>query len=133
MVRSPKSLFEALETIDFYSSFSGPKINSSKTKIVWIGLKKFSDQVFHHTRWKLDWGSTSFNLLGFQFSVDLDEIVDSNFSLQIPKIVALIEQWKRRILTPIGHVTVIKTLLIPKLNHLFISLPTLKKETISYI
>lgn len=59
---SPKSLFEALETIDFYSSFSGLKINTSKTKIVWIGSKKFSDQVFHHTRWKLDWGSTSFNL-----------------------------------------------------------------------
>jgi hypothetical protein len=45
-------------------------------------------------------------------------------------MVALIEQWKRRILTPIGRTTVIKTLLIPKLNHLFISLPTPKKETI---
>lgn len=36
---SPKSLFEALETIDFYSSFSGLKINTTKTKIVWIGSK----------------------------------------------------------------------------------------------
>lgn len=34
------------------------------------------------------------------------------------------EHWKRRIFTPI----VIKTLLIPKLNHLFISLPTPKKR-----
>jgi hypothetical protein len=46
-------------------------------------------------------------------------------------MVALTEQWKRRTLTPIGRTTVIKTLLIPKLNHLFISLPTPKKETIS--
>lgn len=130
---SPKSLFEALETIDFYSSFSGLKINTSKTKIVWIGSKKFSDQVFHHTRWKLDWGSTSFNLLGFQFSVELSEIVDINFGNQIPKIIALMEQWKRRILTPIGRVTVIKSLLIPKLNHLFISLPTPKKEIVAFI
>ena len=31
--------------------------------------------------------------------------------------------WKRRYLTPIGKITVIKTLLLPILNHLFISLP----------
>ena len=130
---SPDSLFAALDTIEFFSSFSGLRINTSKTKIVWIGSKKFSDQVFHHTRWKRDWGSTTFNLLGINFSVDLEEIENINFGLQIPKIVALIEQWKRRILTPIGRVTVIKTLLIPKLNHLFISLPTPKKETISYL
>ena len=64
---------------------------------------------------------------------NLTEIEEMNFGLQIPKMVAFIEQWKRRILTPIGRTTVIKTLLIPKLNHLFISLPTPKKETISYL
>lgn len=31
--------------------------------------------------------------------------------------------WQRRHLTPIGKITVIKTLLIPSLNHLFLSLP----------
>lgn len=58
---SPKSLFAALETIDFFHSFSGLKKNSSKTKIILIGSKKISDQVYHHTRWKLDWGSTTFS------------------------------------------------------------------------
>ena len=130
---SPQSLFAALDTIEYFSTFSGLRINSSKTKIVWIGSKKFSDQVFHHTRWKLVWGSTTFNLLGINFSVNLSEIEDINFGIQIPKIVALIEQWKRRVLTPIGRTTVIKTLLIPKLNHLFISLPSPKNETISYL
>lgn len=130
---SPKSLFAALDTIDFYSSFSGLKINTGRTKIIWICSKKFSDEVYHHTRWKLDWRSTTFNLLGIQFSVDLNKIIDINFGLQIPKINALIEQWKQRILTPIGRITVIKSLLIPKLNHLFISLPTPKRETILYL
>ena len=60
---TPKSLFAALDTIDFFSKFSGLKINTSKTKIIWIGSKKFSDEVFHHSRWKLDWGCTDFNLL----------------------------------------------------------------------
>ena len=116
-----------------FSSFSCMKINSSKTKIVWIGSKKFSDQVFHHTRWKLDWGSTTFSLLGINFFVNLSEITDRNNGIQIPKVIALIQQWKRRFLTPIGRVTVIKTLLIPKLNHLFISIPNPKKKIISLL
>lgn len=41
------------------------------------------------------------------------------------------EQWKRRILILIGRVTVIKSMLIPKLNHLFISLRTPKNEIVS--
>ena len=35
---SPDSLFNSLDTIDFFSSkFSGLRINSSKSKVVWIG------------------------------------------------------------------------------------------------
>lgn len=120
-----------LDTIDLFPTFSGLQINSSKTKIVWIGSKKFSKQVYHHTRWKLEWGCTKFNLLGIEFSVELEKIVSLNYSVQIPKIKALIQQWKRRILTPFGRVTVVKTLLLPKLNHLFISLPSPDKEIIS--
>lgn len=31
--------------------------------------KKNSNQVFHLTRWKLEWGFTTFNLLGFEVLV----------------------------------------------------------------
>jgi hypothetical protein len=37
-----------------------------------------------------------------------------NSGFQTPKIVALIEKWKRRILNPIGRATVIEILVIPK-------------------
>ena len=33
------------------------------------------------------------------------------------------KQWKRRYLTPIGKITVIRTLLLPMFNHLFMSIP----------
>ena len=128
---SAKSLHSALDTLERYANFSGLKINSSKTKLIWIGSKKFSAEVFHHSRWKLYWGATHFSLLGINFSVNLHEIVELNFKEQLPKIAALIQQWKRRILTPIGRITVAKTLIIPKLNHLFISLPNPSQETIS--
>ena len=93
----------------------------------------FSKEVFHHLRWKLDCGVASFNLLEIHFTADLDleGIVDINYNLQIPKIKVLIKQWKRRILTPIGRITVVKTLIISKLTHLFISLPTPTKNIIS--
>jgi hypothetical protein len=38
--------------------------------------------------------------------------------------------WKSRSLTPIGRLTVIKTLLIPKLNHLILTIPNPEDETI---
>lgn len=46
-----------------------------------------------------------------------------NYNKQLPKVFSLIQQWRRRILTPIGRITVVKSLIIPKLNHLFILLP----------
>lgn len=99
--------------------------------MVWIGSRKFSDQVFHHTRWKLNWGCTTFNLLGIEFCVELDKITELNYNIQLPKILSLIQQWNRRVLTPVGRVTVAKTLILPKLNHLFISLPTPDKAFLS--
>ena len=93
----------------------------------------FSNQVFHHSRLKLEWGSTNFNLLGVEFSVEIGKIPELNYNKQIPKIKSLIQQWKRRILTPIGRTTVVKTIIIPKVNHLFISLPNPRKEVISLL
>ena len=69
---------------------------------------------------------TTFNLLGFHFTVVLSEITDINFRLQILKYIALIEQWKRRILTPLVELLLLKVCLF----HRFISIPTPKEETI---
>lgn len=55
--------------------------------------------------------------------MELDRIKDFNYNIQLPKITAMIQQWKRRILTPIGRDTVAKSLIVQHLNHLFISLP----------
>ena len=41
--------------------------------------------------------STTFNLLSIHFSINLSDITDINFRFHTPKIIALIEQWKRRI------------------------------------
>lgn len=94
-------------------------------------FQKFSNELFHDSRWKLDWGFTSFNLLGIEFSVDLDKMTSINYNKQLPKVFSLIQQCWRRILTPIGRITVVKSFIIPKLNLLFISLPNPKQDVIS--
>ena len=57
--------------------------------------------------------TTEFVILGIHFSVDRDKIPDLNHDIQIPKITALIHQWERRALTPIGRVTILKSIIAP--------------------
>ena len=57
------------------------------------------------------------------FNVNLDQIQTINYTDKLQKISSLIKLWKRRFLTPLGKITVIKTLLLPILNNLFISIP----------
>ena len=69
----PKSLDASLRTLQKYAELSGLKINIDKTKVVWIGKKKYSLDTMC-VNWGLEWGSTRFTLLGLHFSVNIDEI-----------------------------------------------------------
>ena len=129
---SKQSLSQLIDTLEHFTELSGLKINNEKTKTIWIGSKKFSKDVYHH-RWKLTWGDTNFSLLGIDFSVNLNDMVYMNYKKQLEKIDKLISQWSRRILTPIGRITIIKTLIISKLNHLFLSLPNPSEETLNIL
>ena len=53
-----------------------------------------------------------------------------------PKIIKMkniLKQWRKRNLTPIGKITVLKTLVLPILNHIFISLPTPSEQKLKEI
>ena len=56
-----QSLQAALNTLEIYGSLSGLKVNSEKTKVIWIGRRKISKQKLQVTQ-KLNWGETSFRL-----------------------------------------------------------------------
>ena len=60
-------------------------------------------------------------------------MVDINFKDKIQVIENKIKIWKRRYLSPLGKITVIKSLLIPTLTHLFISLPNPNATTIAQL
>ena len=119
---SEKSLSAALSDICMFGNISGLKMNFSKTQLIWIGSKKYSKDKLCQ-EYTLKWGSSKFNLLGIDFDVNLHSIPKLNFDKKISKLKILMNTWNKRKLTPLGRITVFKTLLISQLNHIFISLP----------
>ena len=119
---SESSLKEAINDLKNFAKISGLKINTSKTQAIWIGSMKYSETKYLPDV-GLQWGRDTFTLLGVEFSVDLHEIPKMNYDKKLIKLKALIKAWEKRVLTPIGRIHVIKSLLISQFNHLFISLP----------
>ena len=54
--------------------------------------------------------------------MDLTKIIGINYSNKIQTLKNSIELWQRRALSPLGKITVIKSLLLPKITHLLIAL-----------
>ena len=118
---SEKSLNEALLELDWYAKLSGLNINFTKTQVVWIGSKKYSNDTLGQHR-NLSWGKISFKLLGINFKIDLDKIVNINYNERILQIKKLIKIWSKRtacnlLIRPYSYVYKIKTNMnaLPKL------------------
>lgn len=125
-----RSFVEAMNILRLFANISGLKVNSSKTRAVWIGSRKFCGETFNH-RYKLDWNQTDFTILGIKFSFNLDKMIKLNFKEKIKQTEHELKQWSKRLLTPFGRITILKTLIISKFNHLFISLPNPPEEIIN--
>ncbi|XP_071176505.1 uncharacterized protein [Mytilus edulis] len=124
------SLRETLNCFDSFQKVSGLKINSSKTKAVWVGNKKYSDLILCPDL-KLQWCYSNFKLLGIEFSLDLDSMPEINFSKKIKEVSGILKSWQHRKLTLMGKSTVIKTLALPKLIHLLTALPNLPESKLN--
>ena len=116
------SLKETMKELNYFGEISGLKINFAKTQVVWIGSMRFSHNVLC-PELGLSWGKNNFSYLGIDFHSDLSKMIKMNYDKKVIEISALLKSWSKRNLTPIGRITVIKTLVIPKLIHLFSALP----------
>ena len=123
-----------LEELEKFSKISGLKIYYDKTQIVWIGSKKHSSDTIK-TKWKLSWGKDSFKLLGINFNTDLDKMAKENYT---EKIKLLNRKKNSNSMAAPNGITVgkgdsYKTMLIPILNHLFITLPNSSESIVNEI
>lgn len=121
-----KSLEETLKCFDSFHRVSGLKMNASKTKAVWIGTKKYSDHILC-PNYNLQWTKSNFKLLGIDFSLDLQAMLDINFTKKIKEMSSILKAWEHRKLTLLGKITVVKTLALPKIVHLLTALPNLSQ------
>ena len=82
---SKESLLAAMNTLEIFGNISGLKLNTEKTKLVWLGKKRHSQDKIE-TKYSLEWNVTEFRLLGVTFSVDLNNMSKLNFDPLIEKI-----------------------------------------------
>ena len=82
---SEKSIKSTLELLEKFSHISGLKVNFDKTKLIWIGSRKYSTRSIK-TKWKLTWGEIRLKLLGLEFHVDLDRMIKLNFESKFKSI-----------------------------------------------
>ena len=67
-------------------------------------------------------------MLGIKFFTDMKQITKINYEQKI-----LIKIWSIEKLTLLGRIVVLKSLIIPKITHLLISLPNPSEQTIEQI
>ena len=70
-----------------------------------------------------NWNPVTFRVLGVMFSTSVHEIVLINYENKLSEIRKLLNTWSKRNIIPFGKITVIKTMVIFKITHLFINLP----------
>ena len=124
------SLQATLNTLEIFGTLSGLRMNTVKTQIAWIGKRKHCKEKLNVTK-DLVWGKDTFSLLGIKFSVDLYLVINLNYDPILDDISKSLNVWKKRFLTPLGKITVIKSLILSKLNHLFMSIPNPDQSVIN--
>ena len=63
-------------------------------------------------------------MLGIKFTLDLQQMILINYESKLEEIQKLLSSWSKRMLTPYGKITVIKSLALSKITHLILALPS---------
>lgn len=117
-----ESFTYCVQTILEYAKYSGLNMNFEKTNVLWFGPKKENEAVFEEYP-KFNWNPTTFKILGIDFTKDLLNITDLNIQKQIINMENILNNWSNRYLTPLGKITVIKSLVNSKIVHILTALP----------
>ena len=116
VIRSAQYLFKLL---DQFEKFSGLKVNYTKTEAMWIGSSRNNSE----TPLALKWRKTV-KALGVHFSYNNEESVQKNFYGKLTGMKSQIRLWSWRGLSLLGKVTIIKSLLLPKVLYVLSILPS---------
>ena len=118
---SESSLQRFIDIFDSFKRCSGLQMNVEKTQAIWLGIKDTNPPKLCPDI-NLKW-SQNFSLLGIIFTDNLQETIEINYDPKLKEIENVLKAYSKRYLSLIGKITVIKTLVIPKLVYLLSVLP----------
>ena len=118
-----------MKELSKFADTSGLKANLSKTSCLPIGRLKKRDIPTNLGIRIVD----ELKVLGTIVSTNIENITIKNIQNKMLAVRRDLAQWKRRNLTPLGKICIIKTLLLSKLVHLFIALPNPPMECLKEI
>ena len=111
------SLQESFDLINKFHICSGLKLNYMKTEVLPLGHFTNLDRI----PVKIVKKACSLGIWYFDNTADIEY---ENYKLKLEEIERALENWKKRKLTLLGKATVVKTLIVPKINHVIANIST---------
>lgn len=109
-IKDLDSLGNAFKVLERFSQISGLKLNKKKTQVIPLNI-----DIALLPDIGIKWIDDNFKTLGIWFSTDLEKALKLNFSRCLDNIKTLLNIWKQRDLSLKGKVTILKSLIVPKL------------------
>jgi hypothetical protein len=112
-VQSKKEISIALNIIKTFDSFSGLILKRNKTEGMWIGYLKYSKEKVENINWVTDY----VKCLGIYFGHNKAECKKLNIEKQALKSEKIMNSWKKRNITIVGRIMLVKSLIIPNVTY----------------
>ena len=111
MLENCSSIIESLKTLQKFSCVSGLKLNIDKCQGLWLGRLKQNTAIFEN----ITFGKGPIKCLGVYIGTEFKKCEQENWEKKLTAIEQILIKWSSRKLTLYGKVTVINSLVIPKL------------------
>ena len=127
-----KTVQSIIYLIEEFYKISGLKLNTSKSIMLRIGSLKNTDVKFCENK-DINWTSENAQTLGIIFSTDKRKLLQLNFEPKLKEFRTCLNTWRKRNLTVLGKIVIIKSFALPKLIYPFMMLPNPKEEVLQDI
>jgi hypothetical protein len=116
-LRDVNSLRNAIMILNDFKRYSGLTINLDKSELLPLGYFKHNLPDVSGTGLTFCFGEVK--LLGVSFNVDLTNLFELNYIPKFDKLKNILKIWQMRDLTPLGKITIVKSLGLSQLIFLF--------------
>ena len=110
-VRDRESVTQLLKLLEEFKVNCGLEINTTKTEALWLGSWRNNKE----TPYNFKWPREPVHALGVHFSYDEQQANKLNFEEKARNLETILNAWRRRNLTLIGRIKIVKTLGVAKL------------------